>query len=65
MLALAATISEPFDYVRVDLYDLVDRIIIGELTFTPANGLNPRMEKLALGNHWNVDDQHAPSNHKR
>ena len=39
MLQIAKNISEKFDFVRVDLYDLGDRVILGELTFTPQGGI--------------------------
>ena len=35
MLKVAAKLSEDFDYVRVDLYEIEGRIMFGELTFTP------------------------------
>ena len=37
MLALARTLSDPFPFVRVDLYD-VGRLYFGELTFFPGSG---------------------------
>lgn len=39
MADAAAALSGPFDYVRVDLYDGVDGIYFGEITFTPAASL--------------------------
>jgi hypothetical protein len=38
MLFLAQKLSEPFDFVRVDLYNVGDQIYFGELTFTPGGG---------------------------
>jgi hypothetical protein len=35
MLELAARLAQPFDYIRVDLYETGDRILVGELTNTP------------------------------
>lgn len=35
MLEIARTLSAPFTYVRVDLYDAYDQIYFSELTFTP------------------------------
>lgn len=35
----AAQLSEPFDFVRIDLYDGHDDIYFGEFTFTPGAGL--------------------------
>jgi hypothetical protein len=39
MLEIAEKLSKPFNFVRVDLYYVKDRIYFGELTFTPGNGL--------------------------
>lgn len=39
MIGIAKKLSEDFDFVRVDLYDCKDRVIFGELTFSPAQGL--------------------------
>lgn len=41
MIDLANKLSSDFNFVRVDLYDVDGRIYFGELTFTPAAGLNP------------------------
>lgn len=41
MLGYAETLSEPFPFVRVDFYEHDGKVIFGELTFTPAAGLNP------------------------
>lgn len=38
MIELSETLSEDFDFVRVDFYDLGDRIVFGELTHSPAAG---------------------------
>ncbi len=35
----ARALAAPFDYVRVDLYDAIDSVYFGELTFTPAASL--------------------------
>jgi len=39
MLACAADLSAPFPFVRVDFYEADNRLIFGEMTFTPAAGL--------------------------
>jgi hypothetical protein len=39
MIAAARALSKPFDYVRVDLYNGLDSIYFGELTFTPSASL--------------------------
>ena len=40
MLEIASKLSEDFDYVRVDLYEIEDSVLFGELTFAP-NGYVP------------------------
>ena len=40
MLAIAEKLSQPFPFVRVDLYNQNGRIYFGELTFTPAAALD-------------------------
>lgn len=40
MVEIAKTLSAPFKYVRVDLYNVNGQIYFGELTFTPDNGLD-------------------------
>ena len=39
MTEIAATLSQGFDYVRVDLYNGLDDVYFGEMTFTPAASL--------------------------
>lgn len=41
MTACASRLCKGFAYVRVDLYDLGDRVYFGEMTFTPASGIYP------------------------
>jgi hypothetical protein len=41
VLQAAETLSQGFDYVRVDLYTLNNTIYFGELTFTPGAGVVP------------------------
>ena len=36
MFAYAEKLSKPFKFVRVDFYDCNDKVIFGELTFTPS-----------------------------
>lgn len=40
MLDYARRLSEPFPYVRVDLYDAEGKILFGEMTFTPSAGMD-------------------------
>lgn len=41
MINVATKLSEKFKYVRVDLYDLEEKVLFGEMTFTPGNGIYP------------------------
>lgn len=53
MLTYAKKLSEPFAFVRVDFYDVNNKPIIGELTFTPAACLSTEYTEEAemiLGN---------------
>lgn len=38
MLKIAKKLSEPFDFVRVDLFEIDGRVFFGEMTFFPACG---------------------------
>jgi hypothetical protein len=57
MLALAATLSAGFGYVRVDLYNVQGRVYFGEFTFTPAAGFlkyRPESWDLKHGEKWDL-----------
>ena len=41
MLEVASALSKGLAYVRVDLYDLGDRVLFGEMTLTPGSGFYP------------------------
>ncbi|WP_370653496.1 ATP-grasp fold amidoligase family protein [Caballeronia sp. Lep1P3] len=41
MLSVATSLARDFEYVRVDLYTIGERIYFGELTFTPGAGVFP------------------------
>ncbi len=59
MVEVAARLSEDFDFVRVDLFNVDGRIVFNELTFTPnAGGLKftPPEWDLTFGRLWNVRD---------
>ena len=40
MLQISKILSQDFPFVRVDLYDLEGKVYFGELTFTPADGMD-------------------------
>ncbi len=41
MREIAKKLSQPFPFVRVDLYDVNGKIYVGELTFMPGGGVEP------------------------
>ena len=41
MLAVAEKLAQPFPFVRVDFYEVGDRIYVGEMTFYSGGGLLP------------------------
>lgn len=41
MLELAAKLSEGIKFLRVDFYEIEDKVYFGELTFFPGSGLTP------------------------
>jgi len=59
MLKYAESLSEDFDFVRVDLYDLDNRVIFGELTNYPTGGWKrlPKKLDLFLGSFWRLPDK--------
>ena len=53
MIQIAETLSKGMTFVRVDLYDINDKIYFGELTFFPASGFGyfrPDEWNVKLGN---------------
>lgn len=48
MIEIAERLSEGFPYVRVDLYNVKEKIYFGELTFTPAAGVTKYNTQEAL-----------------
>ena len=57
MLELVERLGAETDFVRVDLYDLPDRIVFGELTNYPAGGYAPFVPTsfdLEFGRQWKV-----------
>lgn len=57
MLAIAAQLGRPFDFMRVDLYDDNGTIAFGELTPYPAGGLcrfTPASADTELGKAWTI-----------
>lgn len=58
MLEIARKLSEDFDYLRVDLYNVEKKIYFGELTQTPRGGFfnyfNEKID-LKIGEMWKID----------
>lgn len=55
MLEIAAKLSQPFDFVRVDLFNIKGRIYFGEMTFCPTAGSNkfdPPEWDIRFGKMW-------------
>lgn len=55
MLEIAKKLSEDFDYVRVDLYNIDGEIYFGELTFCPDGGFGKFTDKkwdYKFGEYW-------------
>ena len=57
MKQIASLLSQPFAYVRVDLYEIDSAIFFGEMTFTPACGtdkFSPQEWDHILGDRWKM-----------
>ncbi|MCA1790029.1 MAG: hypothetical protein LC667_09275 [Thioalkalivibrio sp.] len=62
MLRIAERLAAPFDFVRVDLYGLEDRVVFGELTLYPASGrgvFDPPEYGRIMGDRWTVPDRYV------
>lgn len=58
MIKLAEILSEGFDFVRIDFYNIKGKIFFGEFTFYPASGLAPFVPRewdFAFGEKWIMD----------
>lgn len=58
MLEIAKKLSKKFDYIRVDLYTINNKIYFGELTHYPGSGrakIEPRLFDFKLGDKWKLD----------
>lgn len=53
MIEIAKTLSNPFPFARIDLYDVNGNVVFGEITFFPSSGFKgfePKEYDLVLGN---------------
>ena len=56
MKELVKKLSQGFEYVRVDLYNVDGKIYFGEMTFCPESGfgdISPVEWDYKLGSYWN------------
>ncbi len=61
MIYLSEKLSKHFDFVRVDLYIIEDRIYFGELTHYPESGLgrfSPDSFDFELGKYWKLEREY-------
>jgi hypothetical protein len=64
MLAIASELGRPFDFMRVDLYNVNNDIFFGELTPYSGSGLDvmePPVFDLELGMKWKLPEIHRLS----
>lgn len=57
MIKIAEDLSKGFPFVRVDLYEVKDKVIFGELTFTPACCCSSELSRYGndtLGSYLNI-----------
>lgn len=57
MIKAAEILAEPFPFVRVDFYQQKGQAVFGELTFTPAAGINPAetlIDGQSMGNYLHL-----------
>ena len=57
MLHIVRTLAAPFPLVRVDLYEVGGRVLFGELTFTPAAGLERTEYTDPAVGPWLLDEE--------
>ena len=61
MLSLAQELGKDFDFVRVDLYSIDEKIYFGELTHYPAGGMTrikPKSLDMELGRLWRLEPRY-------
>jgi hypothetical protein len=57
MISIAKNLSVDFSFVRVDLYEVMSEVFIGELTFFPASGMPdfvPEKYDEIVGDMWTL-----------
>jgi hypothetical protein len=64
MIDVAQRLGRDTDFVRVDLYALPERIVVGELTNYPAGGnspFEPETFNTEFGRYWTVSKHYRPA----
>ena len=60
MIEIASKLSEEFEFVRVDLYNIDGKIYFGEITFFHRGGINPAITPVRfeeeIGKSINIDN---------
>jgi hypothetical protein len=60
MVAVAERLAEGLDFVRVDFYEVGDRLVLGELTLYPSRGRggwDPESFQAELGSWWELPER--------
>ena len=55
MVSVASILACGFEFVRVDMYEINNKVYFGEMTFTPGSGIgkfNPEQWDKKLGDLW-------------
>lgn len=47
MLEVCEKIAQDFDFVRIDFFQCIDKVVLGELTFSPGSGFATTFNKFA------------------
>lgn len=61
MLEIVENLGKKFDFVRIDLYSLNNKIFFGEITHYPAAGIKPFIPQIfdfELGKHWKIEPEY-------
>jgi hypothetical protein len=67
MLGCASGIGSEFSYVRVDLYNVGNKVLFGELTFYPFAGYDrfkPKSWDVEIGRQWSLSATDQRNSHK-
>jgi len=68
MLRYAETLAAGFDFLRIDMYCLKERVVFGEITATPASGLEPFWPggvDCWIGDLWKLNLRDVPAASRR